>query len=550
MRLTERRTMPRCAPLHGCPRPPVRTSPPFMSGVSRWFGNSRLGSSRPAGVHSSGWSAHGRMPRNRDVDGLSRVPVRTMTQRDGLLLFGAAATVAIFIWDLLTPLGMAVGLWYVPVVVLTLWLPFRRAAALAALLFSLLIVLGYQYGPSGPGDAFAPFNRLVSVVALWVVALLCESWKGTSRTAAALDDQLQAVFANASVGIAITDGQGRFVRTNEAYGALTGFAQEELRDRTFMDVAHQDDLARHADMVGRLTRGECRGGTLETRLIRKSGAVIWVRNNVALLRDAPDRPTHILAVTEDITERKTAEQERSRLFERVQASERRLQALSRQLFETQEAERRHLARELHDEIGQILSTLKILIQRAQRTGERSAAVDCLEESIRIVEQAIRQIRALSLDLRPSVLDDLGLVPALRWFVEVKARQGAFAGVFESEPFAVRLPLEVELACFRVVQEAVSNVMRHGKATKVMVALSRGPRGLEVSVRDDGVGFDVTAALADAVRGRSLGLLGMQERVALVGGTLAIDSMKGKGCEVKAWFPLSEGAGSRRSGDAS
>jgi PAS domain S-box-containing protein len=245
------------------------------------------------------------------------MPMGTMTQRDALLLFGAAATAAIFLWDLLTPLGMAVGLLYAPVVLLTLWLPFRRAAVSAAFFFSLLIAIGYRYGSAGPGEEFAPFNRLVSVVVLWVVALLCESWKGTSRTAAALDEQLQAVFANASVGIAITDGLGRFVRTNEAYCTLTGFAQAELRDRTFMDVAYRDDLARHVDMVGRLTRGECRGGTLETRLIRKSGAVIWVRNNVALLRDAPDRPTHILAVTEDITERKTAEQERSRLFERV-----------------------------------------------------------------------------------------------------------------------------------------------------------------------------------------------------------------------------------------
>lgn len=473
-----------------------------------------------------------------------------MTQRYDVLLLGAAATAAIFIWDLMTPLGMAVGLLYAPVLLLTFWVPFRRTTLLAASLFSVLIALGYQFGPAGPGNEFAPFNRVLSVIVLWVVALLCELWRGTGRAAAALDDQLQAVFANATVGIAIMDGQGRFVRMNEAYCALTGFAQEELRDLTFAAITHRDDLARHVDLIGQVMRREIPGFVLETRHIRKSGEVAWVRNNVALLRDDPDCQTHILAVTVDITERKVAERERNRLFERVQASEQRLQALSRQLFETQESERRHLARELHDEIGQILSTLKILIQRAQRAGERSAAADHLDESIRVVEQAIQQIRTLSFDLRPSVLDDLGLIPALQWFVETKARQGGIAVVFEPAPFEFRLPLELELACFRVAQEAVSNVLRHGKATKVMVGLCRRHRGLEVSVRDDGIGFDVTAALAAAVRGRSMGLLGMQERATLAGGTLEIDSIKGKGCTVTAWFPISDDEAPRREGFAS
>ena len=155
---------------------------------------------------------------------------------------------------------------------------------------------------------------------------------------------------------------------------------------------------------------------------------------------------------------------------------------------------------------------------------------------------------LSLNLRPSMLDDLGLVPALRWCTE---RQAALAGL-ESEVLADpaleqrledptlvkhRLDPMIETECFRVAQEALTNVVKHAKARTVTVELTRNEEQLHLSVRDDGVGFDVTSVREQAVRGASLGLLSMEERATLAGGGLQYHATPGQGTEVHAWFPL-------------
>jgi PAS domain S-box-containing protein len=232
--------------------------------------------------------------------------------------------------------------------------------------------------------------------------------------------------------------------------------------------------------------------------------------------------------------------ENARLFEQVCAGRDRLQILSRQLVEVQEAERRSLARELHDEIGQALTLVKINLQAALRSPDPMPAPH-LAESIGIVDRTLQQVRKLSLDLRPSLLDDLGLVPALRWYVDRQGQLGGFTAQFAGDPLEERLPPEVEIACFRIVQEALTNVMRHAGARQVRVELRRGQEELRLTICDDGEGFDVPAAWAGAVRGESLGLLSMEERVQLLGGRIEFESEPGQGTEIRVCLPA-PGAG--------
>jgi signal transduction histidine kinase len=212
-----------------------------------------------------------------------------------------------------------------------------------------------------------------------------------------------------------------------------------------------------------------------------------------------------------------------------------LQRLSRSLLEAQESERRAVARELHDELGQSLQAIKINLQTAQRFPQEGAAR--LAESVGLVDHTIQQVRALSVDLRPSLLDDLGLVAALEWYVERQAQRLGFVGRFVAEPHALRLDPTVETACFRIVQEALTNVARHAKATRVWVDLRQQGEELHLVIRDDGVGCDVRAMQERAIQGASFGLLGMRERAELAGGTFTMHSAPAQGTEIRLCFPL-------------
>jgi signal transduction histidine kinase len=220
-----------------------------------------------------------------------------------------------------------------------------------------------------------------------------------------------------------------------------------------------------------------------------------------------------------------------------QRTSRKLQELSHRVVEVQESERRHIARELHDEIGQSLTAAEMNLQAALQMRGTEALEQRLEESIQAVERVLEQVHDLSLNLRPSMLDDLGLEPALRWYTHRQAALTGLKAEFRSDPLEERLDPMVETECFRVAQEALTNVVRHAQARSVKVDLTRRNGHLHLTVRDDGVGFDVRELRNEAVRGASLGLLSMEERAALAGGGLKLDSEPGQGTEVHAWFPL-------------
>jgi PAS domain S-box-containing protein len=219
--------------------------------------------------------------------------------------------------------------------------------------------------------------------------------------------------------------------------------------------------------------------------------------------------------------------ERARLLETVRAGRERLETLSRRLLAVQEEERRRVAIELHDELGQILTAVKINLESIPTQ---------VGYAVESVERAMQTTRDLALDLRPAMLDDLGLAAALRWYADRFAKQTQIEMHLAIEEIA-GLPPALATAAFRVAQEALTNVARHASARNVWLEVRWTPPGLELAVRDDGVGFDVDGARDRAMQGASLGLLGMEERVALSGGTFDIRSAAGSGTEVRANLPM-------------
>lgn len=224
------------------------------------------------------------------------------------------------------------------------------------------------------------------------------------------------------------------------------------------------------------------------------------------------------------------------LFEQVQADRQRLQDLSTQLLDAQESERRWIAQELHDEVGQALTAIKLNLQRLQRLMEDRHALAILEDGLHLANGALQQVRNLSLDLRPSLLDDLGLVPALRWYVSRHADRTGLAETLICDLQLPPLPPATETACFRIVQEALTNIARYAQARQVTVRLVRSAQWLCLTIKDDGVGFDREAAYHSR-GGTSLGLLGMTERAQHIGGHLVITSKPGQGTTVELQVPL-------------
>jgi signal transduction histidine kinase len=220
---------------------------------------------------------------------------------------------------------------------------------------------------------------------------------------------------------------------------------------------------------------------------------------------------------------------------------RRLQALSVRLLQVEETERRRIARDLHDGVGQLLTAVKLRL-----AGLNPASADYVArrgECVAAIDEALEQVRRVSRDLRPSQLDDLGLVAALRSHLDRQAGSAGFKPNFAHERVPQRLAPEIETTCFRIAQEALTNIARHARASEVWITLAGTEEELRMEVRDNGRGFDVAAARLGATAGKSMGLLSMEERATLAGGRFAIESALGRETRLRLALPLARaGAG--------
>ena len=231
----------------------------------------------------------------------------------------------------------------------------------------------------------------------------------------------------------------------------------------------------------------------------------------------------------EISERRQAE-------EALEKAMTRLQALSKRITTAREEERREIALELHEQSGQELTTLKIHLEMLQRHVGGEDAQARVRDALVVVRLMLRRIREMALDLRPPQLDDFGLYAALRAHCKQQADAAGWVMHFHVPDADTRPAHIIELACYRVVEEALANVSRHGNATEVWVNLRRSGDGLHLCVRDNGAGFNA-ARMRDDAEHEHVGLIEMEERARQVGGRLEIESKPGNGTEIRAVFPL-------------
>lgn len=230
----------------------------------------------------------------------------------------------------------------------------------------------------------------------------------------------------------------------------------------------------------------------------------------------------------------TLEQELRRQQELDARNNADLQRLSAQLLSAQEEERRVIARELHDEVGQALTAIKVELAVAERSADGPALA--LGTARMLTEGALHSVRDLSRLLHPAVLDDIGLAAALEAYVREFRKRYDMPVEFEVDQPDFRLSAPAETAAYRIVQEALTNIARHARATSCGVRMRRLRSGVEISIEDNGIGFDADAQPGPR-EGAGLGLLGMQERVVRLGGTFAVHSAPGRGTRVRVTLPV-------------
>jgi len=336
--------------------------------------------------------------------------------------------------------------------------------------------------------------------------------------------KVQAVFSP----LGSKEGVGEALPTLEIFH--DPLVREVLETRRSVSVP---DLTRHPGADRRM-QPDSERSWLGTPLLAEGRAI----GLITLVKGAPQSfGAEEIRVVEAVAAAASAAIANARLFGEVLSGRKRLETVSRKLVEVQETERRHLARELHDEIGQSLTAILYRLEAVKGSPPSSNGI--LDEAIEITDRTIRSVRNISLDLRPSLLDEAGLPETLRWYIDRQVRSDSLEVGLSVSPELGELPLDVRNACFRIVQEALTNVVRHADAHRVRVQLKSSGSRVEVAVWDDGRGFDVEEAYRRARTGGSVGILGMQERAELLGGELVFESSPGAGTTVKASVPLPE-----------
>jgi PAS domain S-box-containing protein len=336
------------------------------------------------------------------------------------------------------------------------------------------------------------------------------------------EERYRELFENSKDAFYVHDMNGIYTSVNRAAEKLSGYSREQIVGKHFSEFM----TPQHAHNVQRQLQKKLESAgetTYEIEMITKKGRSVPIEISSRLIFEA-SVPVGVQGCIRDISEkRKSQEVERN---------------YSRRLIEAQEAERRRISRELHDQVGQILTAVKMNLHALQHKCTQPEIHVSINENLKVIDEAVDQIRDLSVDLRPLLLDDLGLVVALRWYLGRQTRNLGIPAKFVSGSLDEddRFSSELETACFRIVQEGVTNIVRHARATRISVRLERVVSDLILLITDDGAGFDARL-LRSGSGTATLGLRGMEERAQAVGGTITIDSAPALGTEICARFPI-------------
>jgi PAS domain S-box-containing protein len=341
-----------------------------------------------------------------------------------------------------------------------------------------------------------------------------------------LNRQMRALFDLLPVAIWITEGDS-VVYANKACARLFGVSdRESLAGQSMYALLHPTTHELVREKVAHALSSEDEVQAMRGKIARCDG---WSRDVEMVIAALPvPSRTLVQMVISDIT---TQSQERQALLE----SKRTLRDLAASLVDTREEERRRIARELHDELGQRLTALKLELSALAGSGTHGIPLARTQSMIQMVDDTVAATRRISKDLRPLMLDDLGLSAAIEWLAQETERRSGLQVALRCDPLPDQIPQKVLTALYRIVQEALTNIVRHASATRVAIVMTHSGSIIELHVEDNGTGFPDQPL---RVPGKSFGLIGIRERVLMLGGELNLGNLPGGGASMVVKLPLS------------
>jgi PAS domain S-box-containing protein len=339
----------------------------------------------------------------------------------------------------------------------------------------------------------------------------------------------RSLFGAAPIGIALENLDGQPLFANPALCSMLGFSEEELCSKHCGEFSPPEDAKKDWSLFEQLREGSIDNYQLEKRFFRKDGTLIWGHLSIALMKDTPSESPFVVAMVQDITEKKAAE-------EKLHRSEANLQLLASRLIQAQEEERQHIARELHDDIAQRLSFLVMGLEKLSDSIDSWQDRQLASELHRKSDEVAMDVQNLSHNLHSSKLQFLGLNFVLRQLCEKITAHRPILVNFRCAELPTKLPPDLELCIYRVAQEAVNNSVKHSRATEMHVELTYSDDMILLTVADSGVGFDPSAPHA------GIGLTTMRERLRIFGGELIVESTEGKGTMIIAKAALEKARG--------
>ncbi|MBW8863864.1 MAG: PAS domain S-box protein, partial [Verrucomicrobia bacterium] len=369
----------------------------------------------------------------------------------------------------------------------------------------------------------------------------------------ASEARFRSFVESAPDAVVIVDGDGRIQLVNARTEQMFGYRREELLGQSWERLMPARFLR---GQLGKKTRhlvtprARPTGTGLQLFGRRKGGDEFPIEISLSLLETGPGSP--VCAAIRDVTVRKRMEdalreskEHYLALFKQSRAAHREMQRLSRLVLHAQENERKRISRELHDDVGQLLTVTSMMLKGVSQDGPAQPAVDRrkLDEARRLLQTAMEKVHDFALELRPNLLDEAGLLPALRSTLSSVAEQAGLQVRLRADPSVEQLGPEEKLTLFRIAQESLNNIVKHAQASRVHATVARSAGAITLTLTDNGKSFD--AKLGHQAGRRRLGLLGMKERARLVNGKFAIQGRPGKGTTVQVKIPFKKSSSSRR-----
>jgi len=333
-------------------------------------------------------------------------------------------------------------------------------------------------------------------------------------------------------GLGVQDERGAWRYVNDRLCEMLGYSRDEMMGRPITDFLSEHDQMIYRSQMTLRRRGE--RGLYEMSWLDKNGQPVPTLVSPKAIFDEQGQFKGSFAVVTGITERKQAE-------EALKESEKRLRLLSTQLLTAQETERKRISRELHDELGQALTVMKLrlhFIEKHLDDPRPELGREC-EEGLRYIDQIIENVRRLSRDLSPSILEDFGLSAALRWLINNFSKNYNVKVTLDMIDVDPLLPRDSHVVVYRTVQETLTNIGKHARAGNVSVAVRRNDHRVVFTIEDDGIGFDMAKVFAGDPAEKGLGLETMKGRAQMVEGVLEVEAHEGKGTRITLSIPIKQ-----------